>query len=145
MNLKSWVLVASLASVLGATRVGSQTLIERNKNQDYSSQQQVQSSTISVPAVTLSQPHILTVSISRGYIDGTIELNGRVLHYLQDREIRVDLSPHLLRGRNTLKILGDYNPEQASVKVELAAPQSQVSQQMAGNGRLGQIIILEVQ
>lgn len=125
--------------------VGSKTLIELDKNQNYSSQQQVQSSTISLPAVNLTQPHILTVSLSRGYIEGTIELNGRVLRYLQDRETRVDLSPHLLRGRNKLKVRGNYQPEQASVTVELAAPQNQVTQQMAGNGRLNQIIILEVQ
>ena len=134
-----------MVSVLAATRVGSQTLIELDKNQNYSSSQQVQSSTVSISAVNLAQPHLLTVSISRGAIDGTIELNGRVLGYLQDRETRVDLSPHLLRGRNTLKIWGSYHPEQASVTVELAAPQNQVRQQMAGNGRLNQIIILSVQ
>ncbi len=61
------------AAVLAATMVGSQTLMELNKN--------------------LVQPHLLTVSISRGYIGGTIELNGRVLRYLQGRETRVDLSP----------------------------------------------------
>ena len=125
--------------------VGSQTLIERNQNQNYASQPQVQSSTISIPAVTLSQPYLLTVSLSRGELDGVIELNGRVLQQLQDRETRVDLAPHLFRGRNTLQVWGNYHPHQASVRVELAAPQAQVTQQSSGNGQLSQTIILLVE
>ncbi len=80
----------------------------------------MQSSTISIPAVTLSQPHLLTVSLSRGELDGVIELNGRVLQQLQGMRTRVDLAPHLFRGRNTLQVWGNYHPHQASVRVELA-------------------------
>lgn len=145
MNFKYLLLLTSLASVLAATTVYSQTLINPNdKNLNYSIQEQVQSSTISISAATLAQPHILTVSVSKGDMEGVIELNGKVLHYITDRDTRIDLSPHLLRGRNKLKIWGNYNTRNASVTVELTAPQTQVSQQTSNNGRLNQIIILEV-
>ena len=150
MNIKSLVMVASFASVLAATMVLPQTLIHVNNNMNYSKQEQVQSSnisssTISIDAADLEQPHILSVSIPRGYLEGKIELNGRVLSQLTDRDTRIDLSPHLSRGRNVIKISGTYNPERAKVTVELAGSQSQVTQQTAGNGKLNQIIILEVQ
>ncbi len=152
MNIKSLVMVASFASVLAATMVLPQTLIQVNNNNSYSQPEQVQSanissSTISIDAADLEQPHILSVSIPRGYLEGKIELNGRVLSQLtdRDRDTRIDLSPHLSRGRNVIKISGTYNPERAKVTVELAGSQSQVTQQTAGNGKLNQIIILEVQ
>ena len=145
MNFKYLLLLTSLASVLAATTGYSQTVIHPNdKNLNYSTQEQVQSSTISISAATLAQPHILTVSVSKGDMEGVIELNGKVLHYITDRDTRIDLSSHLLRGRNKLKIWGNYNTRNASVTVELAAPQTQVTQQTANNGRLNQIIILEV-
>ena len=136
--------MASFASVLAATMVLPQTLIHGDNNKNYSKQEQVQSSTISIDVAGLGQPHILAVSIPRGYIDGEIELNGRVLRHLKDRDTRIDLSSRLLRGRNIIKISGTYNPEHASVTVELAGPQTQVTQQTAGNGILNQIIILKV-
>ena len=145
MNIKSLILVTSFASVVAATTVLSQTLIQVNNNKNYSKPEQVQSSTISIDAGDLGQPHILSVSIPSGYIDGEIELNGRVLSQLTDRDTRIDLAPHLSRGRNLLKISGTYKPERTTVTVELAGSQTQVTQQTAGNGRLNQIIILEVQ
>ncbi len=146
MNIQSLVLVAPLASVLTATMVWPQTLIHLNhNNNNYSTPEQVSLSTISLDAAALQQPHILAVSISSGYIDGEIELNGRVLSHLQDRDTRIDLSPRLLRGRNIIKISGNYHPELAAVTVELAGPQTQIMNQTAGNGRLNQIIILQVQ
>ncbi len=145
VNLKNLLLLTSLASVLAATTVYSQTLIYLNdKNLNYSTQEQVQSSTISISAATLAQPHILTVSVSKGDMEGFIELNGKVLHYITDKDTRVDLSSHLLRGRNKLKIWGNYNFKNALVTVELSAPQTQVTQQTSNNGKLNQIIILEV-
>ncbi len=150
MNIKSLILVTSFASVVAATTVLSQTLIHVNNNKNYSKPEQVQSSTISsstisIDAGDLGQPHILSVSIPSGYIDGEIELNDRVLSQLTDRDTRIDLAPHLSRGRNLLKISGTYKPERTRVTVELAGSQTQVTQQTAGNGRLNHIIILEVQ
>ena len=50
VNIKSLVLVASFASILAATMVWPQTLIPGNNHQNYSKQEQVQSSTISIDA-----------------------------------------------------------------------------------------------
>lgn len=145
MNFKSLLLLASLASVWAATTVSSQTSIHLNdNNQNYSTQEQVQSSTVYISAATLSQPHILTVSVSKGDIEGVIELNGRVLRYITDKNTKIDLSSYLLRGRNKIEIRGNYNMGNASVKIELAAPQTQVAQQTTNNGKVNQIIILEV-
>ena len=145
MNIKHLLLLTSIASSLVATTAWSQTSMQFNNNKNsYSTQRQVQSSTISISAATLSQPHILIVSVSRGNIDGLIKLNGRVLQNIKDRNTRIDLSSYLSRGTNTIEILGKYNIKNASVKVELVAPQTQVSQQTSNNGSLNQTIILQV-
>ncbi len=145
MNIKRLLLLTSIASSVAATTAWSQPSMEFNGNKNnYSTQQQVQSSTISISAATLSQPHILIVSVSRGDIDGLIKLNGRVLQNIKNRNTRIDLSSYLSRGTNKIEIWGKYNIQNASVKVEFVAPQTQVNQQTSNNGRLNQIIILQV-
>lgn len=146
VNIKHLLLLTSLASSLVATTAWSQTFMDfKNNKNNYSTQQQVQSSTISISAATLSQPHILIVSVSRGDINGSIKLNGKVLHYLKSNNTSIDLSSHLSRGTNKIEIWGKYSIVNASARVELVAPQTQVTQETSNNGKLNQMIILQVQ
>lgn len=145
MNSKSrlWAAsVASVASVLTAKTVVSQKVIQVNSHNV--SQEQVQTAGVSLKLEDLEQPHLLVVTIAKGNIDGKIELNEQFLTRLQDSDNRINVSPHLSRGRNRIKISGSYNPKQAQVTIKLVGTHAQVTQQVSGKGALNHLIIVEV-
>lgn len=144
MNTKSLLLVASLALVFKAATAWPQTLILTNAHNLNFSQEPVQHSSVLIQARDLEQPHFLTVTIPNGSIEGKIELNEKFLSDLQNQDNRIDLAPHLLRGNNIIKILGNYNPERAAITVKLSGPHTQVVQQASGNGKLNHTINLVV-
>jgi hypothetical protein len=109
--------------------------------------QQSQKTTISLSRAELKQPNILTVSSSQSLtrLTGGIELNGRLLKKLNPNSTRVDLSPYLKPGKNIVAISGQYSPARTSVDVEFTSSNNHISQQMSGNGRVEQMLVIMVQ
>lgn len=107
---------------------------------------QVQEIAITIDSASLRQPYILSLSASQGtQLTGQITLNGRVIQELKDNQASIDLSPLLSKGRQEIKISGNYQPVQSSVKVEFSGSGTQVSQLASGNGILNQTLIISVQ
>ena len=146
MNKNTLIFVACSVSVLAATLVLPQTLINlKDDSNDFWENEQVQETTIDVNAANLRQPHILTISSSTRSLTGQIKLNGRVLKNITNRDIRINLSPHLRSGENTIEISGNYSPANSSVKVEFIGPNTQVNQQTGGSGKINQLLMIFVE
>lgn len=108
-------------------------------------QQQMQVTTYQINAVTLKRPCWLSVRTSNfTSIQGRITLNGRVINSLKNTNTRLDLARYLKVGKNTITISGNYYPADDSVTVEFDSRDIRLQQQTGGNGRLNQILILEV-
>jgi len=107
---------------------------------------QAQETAITIDSASLGQPYILSLSASQGtQLTGQITLNGRVIQELKDNQASINLSPLLSKGRQEIKISGNYQPVQSSVKVEFSGPGTQVTQLTSGNGILNQTLIIDVQ
>ena len=107
---------------------------------------QVQETAITIESASLAQPYILSLSASQGtQLTGQITLNGRVIQELKDNQASINLSPLLSTGRQEIKISGNYQPVDSSVKVEFSDSGTQVTQLASGNGILNQTLIISVQ
>ncbi|GFE68012.1 hypothetical protein [Chroococcus sp. FPU101] len=108
-------------------------------------QQQKQVTTYQIDAATLKRPCWLSVRASNfTSIQGRITLNRRVIHSLKNTNTRLDLARYLRVGKNTIAITGNYYPVDDSVMIEFDSQDIRLQQQTGGNGRLNQILILEV-
>lgn len=108
-------------------------------------QQQTQVTSHQIDVATLKRPCWLSVSTSNfTSIKGRITLNGRVIHSLKNPNTRLDLARYLKVGKNTIAISGNYYPIDDSVMIEFTSQDLRLQQQTGGNGRLNQILILEV-
>lgn len=91
---------------------------------------------VSLSAAKLSQPHILTIETSATQLSGKIIVNGKVVKNLRNKTTKVDLSRYLSAGEHKVEISAKYAPTTSPIKVELNAPNSNVTQQTSGNGIL---------
>jgi len=132
-----------------------QTSTQTNVSQGSSSIQQTSTQTnssqtnetvISLDADKLGQSYILRVSAPKGtQLVGQITLRNKVIKRFASNQAVLNLSPYLLRGRQTLKIAGTYKPAQSSVKVEFSGPGTVLSQETGGSGKLDQTLVVSVQ
>jgi len=107
---------------------------------------QTQETAITIDSASLAQPYTLSLSTSQGaQLTGQITLNGRVIQELKDNQASLNLSSLLSKGRQEIKISGNYQPVNSSVKVEFLGPGTQVTQLASGNGILNQTLIIDVQ
>jgi hypothetical protein len=109
--------------------------------------QQIQETAINLSATELKQPHILSIGTSQmlTQITGDIKLNDKLIKKLSGTSARINLAPKLKIGNNIIVISGKYSPASASVNVEFTGPHNRVSQQIAGNGSIDQILVIKVQ
>jgi len=132
-----------------------QSSIQTNFSQGSSSIQQTSTQTnsrqtnetiISLEAAKLGQPYVLRVSAPKGtQLTGQISLGNNVIERFAGNQAVLNLSPILLRGRQTLQIVGTYEPAQSAVKVEFSGPGTELSQETGGSGKLDQILVINVQ
>jgi hypothetical protein len=108
--------------------------------------QNSQTSTLSLNARDLSQPHILSINVPPNVtsLRGDIILDGQAIAPLNPAGTSLNLAPYLLPGIHYLKIVGTYQPTDASVTVRFNGPQTQVSQSSGGSGTLNLNLVLEV-
>ena len=91
---------------------------------------------VSLSAANLSQPHILKIETSATQLNGKITVNGKVVKNLSSKTTEINLSPYLSVGEHFVEISANYAPATSPIKVELNAPNNNVTQQTSGNGIL---------
>lgn len=108
-------------------------------------QQQTQVITHQIDAASLKRPYWLSIKTTNSTsMKGKITLNRKIIYSLTQSNTRLDLSPYLKVGKNTIIISGNYYPANASVMIELINQDTYIKQTTAGNSLLNQILILEV-
>lgn len=109
--------------------------------------QQIQSSSTSLSFADLKQPHIFKISTldSPIQITGKISCNGRLIQNIKTQSTQFNLSPLLRRGRNVIRISGQYRPKDAIVAIELKGAETRIRQEVSGSGVLNQELVLEVE
>lgn len=91
---------------------------------------------VSLSAANRSQPHILKIESSATQLNGKIIVNAKVVKNLSNKTTKIDLSPYLSVGEHFVEISANYAPKTSPIKVELNAPNNNLSQQTSGNGVL---------
>lgn len=91
---------------------------------------------VSLSATNLSQPHLLKIESSATQLNGRVIVNGKVVKKLSSKTTEIDLSRYLSVGEHKVEISANYAPATSPIKVELNAPNNNLSQQTSGNGTL---------
>ncbi|MEM9927925.1 MAG: hypothetical protein AAF915_30115 [Cyanobacteria bacterium P01_D01_bin.50] len=99
---------------------------------------------VSLSAAKLSQPHILKIDTNATRLTGEIIVNGKVVKKMSNKTTEIDLSRYLSVGEHQVEISANYAPAQSPIKVELNAPNSNVTQQTSGNGILNYQLSISV-
>ena len=106
---------------------------------------QQQTTGISVNSNALKSPHILSIKTTDNtQMDGEVTVDGVVIKKLQGSQISFNLSPYLEKQIKKVEISGTYKPASSSVKIEFSGPNTNVTQQMSGNGKLNQTLVITV-
>lgn len=63
---------------------------------------------------------------------------------LQASQTSFNLVPYLTKGANKVEIVGEYRPVSSNVAIKLSGYRTQISQQVSGNGKLRQTLIITV-
>lgn len=107
---------------------------------------QLQRSAMSLGFDELHKPVILKIGSHRnsGKITGNIKINGRLIQSLSRSQTRVDLSKYIHRGKNTIEIIGVYYPGNSDIEISVESDLSKMVQETSGNGKLNQMIVLNV-
>ena len=106
---------------------------------------QQQTAGVSVNSNVLKYPHILSIKTTDNtQMNGEVSVDGVVIKKLQGSQISFNLAPYLTKGDKKVEISGTYKPASSSVEIEFSGPSTSVTQQMGGNGRLNQTIVITV-
>jgi hypothetical protein len=106
---------------------------------------QQQTTGINLSATALRSPHVLTIQAAANTrITGKVMVDGVEVKKLQARQTTFNLVPYLTKGDNKVEIVGEYRPISSNVAIQFSGPQTQVSQQVSGNGKLRQTLIITV-
>jgi hypothetical protein len=110
-----------------------------------STQSSQQTTGISLNSTALRSPHILTIQTAADTrISGKVMVDGVEVKKLQGGQTTFNLVPYLTKGDNKVEIVGEYRPVSSNVAIKFSGPQTQVSQQVGGNGKLRQTLIITV-
>jgi hypothetical protein len=105
---------------------------------------QQNSTTITLDSRNLSSSHYLKVITNSQKITGTITVNDRKLISLNSSETSLDLAPRLVKGMNTIEIIGNYSPSNANVTIQFSGIGNSITQQSSGSGILQHKLIINV-
>jgi hypothetical protein len=127
----------------------SRTFISQQSSQSSQSSgssYQKSSSSVSLRALDIRQPHILKIDSSSGtQFVGKVTIDGKEVKKLDSKTSEINLSPYLSLGEHTVEISGHYSPVSSSIKIELKGPNTNVTQQSSGNGVLNHSMTVTVQ
>jgi len=128
----------TVASTSTSNYASNSTIINSQSSQQ-------QTTGISLNATALRSPHILTVQAAADTrITGKVMVDGVEVRKLQAGQTTFNLVPYLTKGDNKVEIVGEYRPVASSVAIKFSGPQTQVSQQVGGNGKLRQTLIITI-
>ena len=127
-------------------RVNNSSTRERENDRYFSQSYQEQETTINISSSDLDQPHILSISAlqSKTYLATKIFLNGQLIKSFTGNHNVFNLSPYLTSGKQIVSILGDYTPNNSSVKIELTGQTTHIRQETGGSGEIRQKLIFNV-
>lgn len=118
-----------------------------NVNQNINAEQ-IQQVSINLNLNDLQQANTLKVikvnNLASGYLTGEIKLGGKTIKTIVSNTTELNLSPFLKKGDNVLEIWGNYSPIKSSIQVEFTGPNTAVSQQNAGTGKITHQLIINV-
>ncbi len=114
-------------------------------SQSSGSSYQKSSSSVSLRAVDIRQPHILKIDNSGTKFVGKVTIDGKAVKKLDSKTSEINLSPYLSVGEHKVEISGRYSPASSSIKMELKGPGTNVTQQSSGNGVVSHSITVTVQ
>ncbi len=137
----SAITLITISAAFGNNLVNHNDLNNMNSNSSSSTTFTSNSSTyqrgqLSLSAANLSQPHLLIIETSASQLNGKIIVNGKVIKNLSSKNTEIDLSRYLSVGNHKVEISANYAPPMSPIKVELNAPNSNVTQETSGNGTL---------
>jgi uncharacterized protein YxeA len=118
---------------------------QSSQSQSSGNSYQKSSSSVSLRAVDVRQPHILKINSSGTQFVGKVTIDGKVSKKLDSKTSEINLSPYLSVGEHTVEISGRYSPATSSIQVELKGPGTNVTQQSSGNGVVNHTITVTVQ
>src|SRR5579883_800915 len=95
-----------------------------------------QQNSFDLDAANLKRPNILSINTSGRLLIGQITINGKVVKNIRSSKEKINLSPLLSVGEQTVNISARYFPASASASVELNGPGTKVTQQTSGDGIL---------
>lgn len=106
---------------------------------------QQQTAGVSVNSDALKTPHILSIKTTDNtQMNGEVSVDGVVIKKFLGSQVSFNLAPYLTKGDKKVEISGTYKPTSSSVEIEFSGPNASVTQQMGGNGRLNQTIVITV-
>ncbi len=123
----------------------SQQQSSQSSQSSSNSSYQKSSSSVSLRAVDIRQPHILKIDSSGTKFVGKITIDGKVIKKLDSKISEINLSPYLSIGEHTVEISGRYSPASSSIKVELRGTGTNVTQQSSGNGVVNHTMTVTVE
>jgi hypothetical protein len=110
---------------------------------------QVQSTSVSIDRVDLTQPHILRVQGSAN--DAPIRMqrvevkvNGKVVRSVVNKSLELNLAPMLKVGRYEIEISGTSPRPDDTILVNFTGKNTNVTQQSSGTGVINQILVINV-
>lgn len=118
---------------------------QSSQSQSSGNSYQKSSSSVSLRAVDIRQPHILKINSSGTQFVGKVTIDGKVSKKLDSKTSEINLSPYLSVGQHTVEISGRYSPASSSIQVELKGPGTNVTQQSSGNGAVNHTMTVTVQ
>jgi hypothetical protein len=118
---------------------------QSSQSQSSGNSYQKSSSSVSLRAVDIRQPHILKINSSGTQFVGKVTIDGKVSKKLDSKTSEINLSPYLSVGEHTVEISGRYSPASSSIQVELKGPGTNVTQQSSGNGAVNHTMTVTVQ
>ena len=117
----------------------------QSSSQSSTQSSQQQTTGISLNATALRSPHILSVAIAENSrLSGKVMVDGVEVKKLQASQTSFNLVPYLTKGDNKVEIVGEYRPVSSNVAIKLSGPGTQISQQVSGNGKLRQTLIITI-
>ena len=128
-------------------RFGNDTEQRISSRKYLSKSDQKQQTAVNLSSSDLNEANFLSVSASKPetQLTATVSLNGQVVKSLTDDDNTLNLSPYLTLGKQTVSILGNYTPDNDSVKVEFKGRTTHISQETGGDGKLQQQFIFYVE
>ena len=139
-----WVTILGQLSTLASTNYAEQAMS--------SQQMSYQENSITLNSEELKRPLYLKIETSTNTkITGEISLKTAHNYEESDRAIatlknnlNIDLSPLLQPGKNTIEIMGSYEPKSAAVTVQLEGKNTQSTTSTQGTGIVQQKLIIHV-